>query len=290
MEINVRDIINDKIVVKVTNKYIFFEDNQKLSKKKLFNNKDLYKIIYNKSPNIDLDWANSIEVKNYYNSFTMYNTYMAVGDKPIKTVCVEIKDNIVFYDNEYYLPAPVNVWEGRNINYVKAIYADGKYNVLLYKKKNNWFSNDYEESLVLNLFDKPELLKENTSELKNKNNDLYARSYGTPITVTCTQDYIDGVTIDLNNIDLNLLFREYYLNKKQGYVNLIMSDDEINKLLIGLNNRIRKILESAIIEKKYKMIYSTDYGYFDFDYINFDITVGEKIFNIINSRLIKSAV
>jgi hypothetical protein len=95
-----------------------------------------------------------VSVVDYYESFKYWNTYISGYSSRFKihNGILDVKDGLVFYENEYYLPTPtsnVNKW-----NCKQSDLKDGRYNVTLLKQENDWYPRENSDrgNLILNLF------------------------------------------------------------------------------------------------------------------------------------------
>jgi hypothetical protein len=142
------------------------------------------KIQFKLSPNKIVEWSDREQVIEYHNSFKFWNTYISGYSNrfTIHSAILEVKDGLVFYNDEYYLPSPVSKWEGRQNwwNARQEKIADGKYNVNLLKQENDWYPRVEADrgNIVLNLFILGSAAKSSVKDLRPNSNELWASQYG----------------------------------------------------------------------------------------------------------------
>lgn len=93
------------------------------------------KKIHKLSPDVVIDWGNLQSVKDYYNSFERWSSYISGGCKYDVGVG-EIKDGILFHNDIHYLPAG-----GTALDWCEKskIIEDGWYYVRLFKKGYGYY-------------------------------------------------------------------------------------------------------------------------------------------------------
>lgn len=284
---NIGDMINGKKVINVTKNFVCFID-QKISKKRLDSGD--FEIKYRLSPNVSVDWSDINDVKKYYDSFDFFSTYISNGDsRDKKTIQIEVKDNLIFYNGQYHIPAPTPKWYENNLHRWNAKHdhiEDGFYNVDIYYKYNDWYGSNLDKnSIELKLFVVKSRIN-SISSLTQNNDEIYARIYDSAITVDYSASYVNGLSIWFKDIDMIRFFKEYYINLRwESGVRVVLTDAEILKTVDPLKDRIKKILKDAIDSKKYEADYDESYGEFSFNYIKLDDSVCNSIFNKINNRL-----
>jgi hypothetical protein len=85
-------------ITKLTEKYVFFGEVKKLKK-----NIDPKDLIYYYSSDINIDWKDANAVKSFYETFQYWRSVVRNGDYR-KPSLLMVKDNMVEFENEYYLP------------------------------------------------------------------------------------------------------------------------------------------------------------------------------------------
>lgn len=75
-------------------------------------------VFYFESPDIDIDWTNEIQVDSYYKTFDQWSGVLRMGDSKPREL-IEVKNNKVFYNGEYYLP-----YYSRHINQSEKKFLD----------------------------------------------------------------------------------------------------------------------------------------------------------------------
>lgn len=281
--LKVNDIFQDLKVTRVTESFCFF-GKKRISWNRI--NKMIEsgeKIQFEFSPNVDLDWTNLKEIKEYYNSFVRWDLYISNGDlsNSINEI-LEVKNGVVFYKGEYYLPAPISNVHiiSKNNNVI-----DGLYNVILFKKLNCWYSTmKTQETITVNVFLQGSRVLE-LNDLKNNRDEIYAYPFGDRgIGFEYTRDFWYGVSITNFKIDLISFFKEYYIKKRfSKELNLTISDLEIQNLLFPIKKQIENILEQCRISESFTAEIDVDI----IRNIKLDSRVCNEIFNIINNHLSK---
>jgi hypothetical protein len=116
------------VILKVTSKFCWFV-------KKRYSwdyiNELIEKIGYIRLNNedVEIDWTSKEAVIEYYNSFRFWKFDMLpIETKKEDLKFVEVKDNLVFFDNEYWIPFKIN-------DSSKIEIPNGWYHVLLIKRK-----------------------------------------------------------------------------------------------------------------------------------------------------------
>lgn len=186
MLLEVQDIVNGLgKVTRVTKTFAW------IGEKRYKHNTLLKKgVTFYRSPQTDVDWSNPKEVKNYYNSFCLWNTNIINGDSyDKKRQIFEVKDNMIFHDGEYYLP-----WRHEK----KEVFEDGFIFGFLIKKKNCWWETQADEKTkTINLF----LCEKKLSNdyINNHNNKLKNRSLMSDVEYLKSIDtkYLTGDELDL---------------------------------------------------------------------------------------------
>jgi hypothetical protein len=136
---------------------------------------DIKSVLYHRSPNVKVDWTNVKEVKNFYDSFKRWSFYISNGCKYTTEIC-EIKNGMVFHNNEYYVPAPspsMDDWCAKDLKELK----DGLYYAKLYKRVSGYYTHQGGESMNVFYISELTSIPEQESLNKRKAWDYY----GTPI-------------------------------------------------------------------------------------------------------------
>jgi hypothetical protein len=279
------DCFENREVTRVTDKFCFF-NNKRIGWNKIQQSIDKGSIIqFKRSPNTDIDWSVLSEVENYYNSFIEWDLYISNGDKGIDEV-IEVKNGLVFYNGEFYLPAPYGFVKKFKDSEIK----DGLYNVRLFKKLNCWYSTmKNEKTSIVNVFLQLSEVKtiSDIKQLENNSEEIYAYKYDSSITFSYTQSFIDGVTIDNISIDLIRFFKNFYVNKRwrnEG-IRILLNDFEISDILNPIKNEIENILHFCKINKSFHIETSESYGEVSIDYLILEKSICTQIFDLVNKRL-----
>lgn len=285
------DVFKKRTVTRISEHFCFF-DNKRMSWNKIQQLIDSgEKIIYAKSPNIDIDWSLKKDVLDYYSSFNKWATYISNGclsKYKIKSDIIEIKDGLVYYEGEYYLPSPKSSFNNSN---GKSDVKDGLYNVDLFKKPNCWYSTmKNSETITLNLFTQKQEAVKNIYDLKPNTNELYLRPVSSDhyLKFDYTHDEYNGVKIEgIYNFDVVNFFKSIYV--KHAWSNnskmLNITDLEINEIFYPIENEIRNLISIALNQEKYYADYDINYGDISFYSLKLDNSVSEDIFEIVNKRL-----
>ncbi len=268
------DTINELTITKTTDKSCWL-DNKRYSWgsiDKLMNSKNTYKTKFNLNKKID--WSCPKSVQDYYDSFIQWGFYVCKGDiKKENLFLIEVKNGMVFYNNEYYLPAPRGSFNNPN---EKIDVEDGWYYAYVFKRHNSWFGNS--TNYKSNIFYIRNSININPSiddikKLKPNNTEIYCRPYGDNFCVEYTQSGRDG--LEIYNIfirDFKKFFIERYCSQQYGYDTefIKMPDDILNKIMYGnngfnitLEEKLNKILNSA----KYNINDDESYGEYSLNYI-----------------------
>jgi len=185
-ELKVGDIVNPYgKVTRVSDFYVWIGN--KRYKPKTLENKEIH---FLKSPNTIVDWTNEKEVDAYYISFNVWATAIRMGDER-KYEILEVKNNKIFYEGEYYLPFKyVNSIGG------KATYEDGYIFGFCIKKTNAWY--DSMEGEIVNIFMVEKVLEKDI--IKKHEAKIYAKK------TLDNAAYLKAIDfMRLTNKDLNLL-------------------------------------------------------------------------------------
>jgi hypothetical protein len=133
------------IVTKVNDKSVWLNDKRYGLEATL---KKVKSIIHQTSPDIKVDWINKKEAYKFYLSFKRWSFYISNGCKYITQIC-EVKDNMLLYNGEYYVPAPKGTYD----DFCKKLetdLVDGLYYVRLYKRVSGYYEHQGGE--MVNVF------------------------------------------------------------------------------------------------------------------------------------------
>jgi hypothetical protein len=286
------DVFDGLTVTKTSDKFCFF-GKKRMSwntiQKHIKSGKSLQ---YRRSPNRVVDWTDKDDVIKYFNSFILWNTYISVYCRNFQIFegVLEIKDNLVFFENEYYLSCPIiswvngsNYWNAKNENII-----DGKYFITLLKQENDWYPNKESNrgNIILNLF----ILGNKTktlNELSPNSNELWANMYSGGITFYYERSVWNGLNIYLTGINLVELFRKYYVKERWGSgIYIDIEDSEILNILTPIHDTLREIISDALRFRKFDLNIDESYGEISIsNNLRFDSSVAEKVFNLINKQI-----
>jgi len=288
MELNIGDFFQGNEITRISDSFIFFGKQRKSIKKIKELIKIGAKIEFKTSPNTIVDWTNKKDVLEYYNSFNEWSFYISNGDMSdvFETIIIEVKDNLVFYKNEYFLPSPSSRFNDicSKMNEIK----DGLYNVKLLKRLNSFYSTSAtKETIVINTFilGKEVLEIKDFTLLKPNSNEIYVYPYGNYINFDYCQNGMSGFSINKINLNVFRFFKEFYLlDKFSKQYNFNLNKNEIYNLISGVQNKIDKILNECIINRSYDLDYSEDYGELSFNYIELNRSVVIEIFEVFEKR------
>ena len=170
--INVKDTIEGiGEITKISEKSVFF--GEKRFNLNTFLKKSVKVINYQSSDKI-IDWTNPKEVDSYYATFKNWAGVIRMGDSKT-SVILEVKDNKVFFEGEYYLPFYSN---GKD----KKFIADGFIFGFCLKLKNTFWGHTTDKTV--NVFYVEDLISKDsiqyneikTTNKKNLNNIDYLKN------------------------------------------------------------------------------------------------------------------
>jgi len=253
------------------------------------------KIVSKFNRNITLDWGNKEDVIEYYNSFMLWSTYISgyPNDFTIFSGVLEVKDNLVGYYNEYYLPSPTAIYKGNNLiwNAKQPDIEDGRYNVNLLKQENAWYArkNSNKGNIDLNIFTLGSKVLSSIKDLKPNSNELWASQYGDAINFNYTASRMDGISFSLTSIDVFKLFRKYFVKQRWSEnINIEIRDTEIWKIMHPIEVKITQILQNALERKQIQIDISESYGDLSVsDMLQFNEPIATKVFDLITKQLSK---
>jgi hypothetical protein len=253
-------------------------------------------IQFHLSPNKEIDWSDRRDVVEYFNCFRLWSTYISNGSYrcSIYEGLVDIKDGLVRFDNEYYLPAPYMRYEDGNGNWngKRENIKDGKYNVTLLKQENSWYPREdisLRKDITLNLFVLGSEVKLSVKDLKPNTNELWAGQYRDPIIFKYNTSTWDGITFELYNVDIVNLFRKYFITDQWSKeVKVDISDDEIRRLLYSVENNIREVLRGALVSRSIVIDITDSYGEISVsNSLRFNNDIAEEVFKLITECIAK---
>lgn len=239
---------------------------------------------------IKVDWKRKEDVLVYYNSFEEWCFYISMGDIKNPMVLIEVKDGLVFYDNEYWLPAPKGNYNKPN---QKNHISDGWYNARLIKKENNWFGNN-NSSHQSNVYVIESSVNVNPSiddikKLKPKSgfDKIYCRTWGSDILVDYEHSGLEGLKIRSIYVnDFYSLFKSIY-TQSVNHPTIIISESILDKIVFGkeLDDYIVPHLNRILNNSSYEIEANEYYGEFIFDGIMISKRDTEEFLKVIQDRL-----
>ena len=295
--LKVGDIFLDLEVVRTSEKFCFFEDKTRLSWSKIKKLIEKGEIVqYKFSPNTIFDWSNKEEVLNYYSSFKLWNCYISNGSYRFKIYngVLEVKDGLVFYNEEYYLPSPVssiNSWNSKS-----PLIEDGRYNVVLLKQENSWYprvgglsSVSEIGNIILNLFILGGKVKSSIKELSANSSELWAYNYNgdTGINFDYNKSTWDGLSFYLRDFDICTLYHKYFIKERwSDEVKVEISRNKLYEYLNEISGEVRSILNNALERRDFNISIDESYGEISISNgLEFSKTVSSKVFNLIENHV-----
>jgi hypothetical protein len=292
--LEVGDSFNGLIVTKINNNFCFF-DKKRISwgniEKLILKGE---KVVKQYSSNIPVDWTSKENVSEYYNSFKIWSTYISGYSSRyiVYEFITDVKDGMVFFNNEYYLPSPtakyINdayFWNAKNH------IEDGRYNVRLYKQKNDWHPNlkiNDDSVITLNIFNVGAKLKTNIKDLKNTNSDIYCYSTyssNNGLTFESSHSVRYGVDISFSSFDEEKFFKYYYLTSFKETI-MELSHMEIVTIMNPIKNKIENIIKKAFECEDYYIDISSEWGeVYISNHLRLKQHVSDEIFSIIDKRI-----
>lgn len=196
MNLNIRDEIkNFGEITKITENFIYFD-------KKRYNtntiDKHLNECTYYNSPDININWANENEVDNYYQTFKFWAGCIRGYDSKPREI-LEVKNNKIFYNGEYYLPY---YSEHTNYDNKKKFLNDCFIFGYCVKIRNAFWSHTTEKTVNVFYIERElsiEEIEANKNKIENKKNlsDI---------------EYLKSLNLRyLNSNDLHLLQKKFLL-------------------------------------------------------------------------------
>jgi hypothetical protein len=292
LKLNIGDNFQNLKVTRTSDKYCFFGKKRMAwsTIEKYINNGE--KIKFKVSPNKIINWCDKHDVIDYYNSFNEWNTYISNYsiNKVHYTGILEIKDGLIFVDNEYYLPSPISNfdkdgnyhWNCKNLEII-----DGLYNISLLRVKNDWYQSN-EDSVELNLFKiDSNILNKKITDLKVNTNELWASQYDYPITFDYTSSFMNGAEFYLRKLNLLEVFRKFYIKERwSSNIKIVLTDNEIMEVMKPISENLYKILNDAFSNRNFNVDIDQSYGdYCVSNMMQFDDSVAKRFFNVIENQL-----
>lgn len=245
------------------------------------------------SPNTKIDWSNKDEVTEYHNSFKFWSTYISGYSDRFKHYqgILEVKDGLVNYNGEYFLPSPVSKWEGGQNwwNAKRESIEDGKYNVLLLKQENDWYPREDLDrgNIILNLFVPGSRVKNSVKELSPNTTELWAAQYDFPITFDYHSSVLDGTSFYLRRFNSTEFFKKYFIDERWGNnKNIELSDKEIYDIMYPIEDQISEILREALAYRQLSIDIDNSWGEVTIsNMLQFNSNVAEKVFGIVTKRI-----
>jgi hypothetical protein len=288
------DIFQNLKVTKTTDSFCFF-DKKRMSWstiEKLINSGE--KIIHRVSPNSIVDWKSKENVVKYHNSFSYWNTYLSGYSNKFETFkgILEVKDGLVLYNDEYFLPCPISKWDGGQSwwNAKQEDVKDGKYFVTLLKQENDWYPKEdinLRKNITLNLFMMNNKVVDSVKELKRNSNELWASKYGDGINFNYDRSVWDGLSFHLDTLDMEKLFTKYFIKQRwRDVLNIEMTRSEIYKIMFPIEGELRTILSDALYGRKFTISIDESYGEVSVsNMLQFDDKVAQKVFDLIENQI-----
>lgn len=209
------------------------------------------------------------EAIDYYKSIDSYNFYFDgfAGNKD-NLILTEVKDNVVEYNNEYYVTGPTSKYEDV---FTKNSYEDGIYWVHIVK-------HNYRPSTF---FVNSNVILDQAYKFKVVFDEIYAKTYGTPVKITYTASYRDGLSIYFSELIFDEFITHHFCKERWGY----------NCQFIFLTKDFIEYLKNECYEKLVSMchsgVYAGDiddsesYGEYSFNYVKFKDDSTKQIFGLI---------
>ena len=154
-------------------------------------------IIYKESPDTDIDWKNPKEVDDYYKTFKYWKGVVRMGHTKTRQV-LEVKDNKVLFEGEYYLPFYHTYKSQLNCNEKndKVFLEDGYIFGWCMKLHNSFY--DHQNKNTVNVFFCEQKISEEQFEY-GINKEQWKKDLS-------TIEYLKKIDLNkINSADLNLL-------------------------------------------------------------------------------------
>lgn len=284
------DIFQGMKVIKVSDHYCFF-DKKRLSWskiQKLIDSEETVK--YKKSPNKIIDWTNKKNVLDYHDSFEEWSFYISLGltmDRVIHADVFTVEDNLILYNNEYYLPSPYRLCEKQHIK-------NGKYNVRLMKTYNDWFGGQFtrdQEAILLNVFIPGSQVTKTIKDITaSRFENISLCKYDDTLGFQYELDILNGASFELYKFNITDFFKRYfiYLGGHEGKL-IDIKDSELQDILHPIEEEVISILSDALRDKENFDI-DVDYSYGEIEISNcltLNKSVSSQIFDLIIDHIKK---
>lgn len=187
-------------LTRVTDHYLWF--GKKKALKKCFGKKSLTPF-FKEAPDTIVDWKDPTAVTEYYNIFAQWKGVIRIGDSKTRRV-FEVKNNMVFFEGEYYLPYYSSHIKETEKKFLKDGYIFG----FCHKMYNAFWGLSQTTNTVNVFVVDMELTKEMYDYGTNKINK-YGKFLKKEITL---YDYLNCLDFShINSTDLTLLKNNYHL-------------------------------------------------------------------------------
>jgi len=291
--IKVSDYFQGLEVTKVSDNFCFF-GNKRLSWNTVIKLiKSGASVQYALSPNKSIDWTNKDDVVSYHNSFKYWNTYISGWSSrfEIYSGILEVKNGLVLYEQEYYLPSPVAkfidghyMWHTKQEN-----IEDGKYNITLLKQENDWYPrvDANRGNIILNLFRLGTKVKSSIKELKANSNELWASQYGDGINFSYEHSTWNGLSFSLTSLNVIKLFRKYFVEQRWSTDHSIeLTDAEIGSIMYPIYDEISDIVTNALHNREFNISVENSWGDVIVDkQLQFNENIANSVFSLIETQL-----
>ncbi len=257
-----------------------------------------------RSGKVQVDYTNKQSVEAYYQSFDYWDFYVNGADVNGKNLhLVEITEDTLLFNGEYYLPAPTSNLENA---FTKSNFTKGWYWVHIIKKEKHDFDNrvkglleSIKKTYTFNIWfpylsvNKNPTVKE-LQNLKPNNREIYCYPSGGAgnFRVAYTHSGREGLRIDdLSLINFKEWFRLTYLTQFGGHGKQIVfpSDDFLSYVEYGdeafgenIGFEISKILNSSSYD-----IDDDDKYEYSLNHIKMSKECCNQVFALIDQRLKK---
>ena len=288
-EINVGDTVNGLEVTKTTDKSCWLEGKRYTWQtiNKLIDGGCAKQSKFNL--NIQVDWTNKEKVLNYYNSFKQWIFYISMGDSMnAKSIIFQVKDNLVFHDGEFWLPAPQSSPSMPNAK--SPHIEDGDYMGMLIKKNNSWFgnkTNNYSNVFVINHKVNINPTIDDIKKLVPNSTELYVYPHQGEIRLDYSHSGREGLSINSIYVyDFKQLFINTYCRERFGrrLDKIVLSDEQLSKIMYDDDTFLSR-LNDVLSKAKYDIYDDEEYGYYTLKYVVISKEDSEKFFAVIEENL-----
>lgn len=289
--LNVGDSVNGIEITKITDKSCWLDGKRKSwdTVKQLIENNGKLQSKHNLD--IIIDWTDKQAVLDYYNSFKEWRFYICMGDVKDKSLLLEVKDGVIFHDNEYWLPGPVSTFGNSN---GKRKTEDGWYNVNLIKKPNSWFGNKVNHTSNIISFHSKVNINPTIEDIKKINivtDRIICYPYDGNFRVNHTQSSRDGLTIDRIYVhNFEDFFKRTCLPK--GNEQIVIPNEIMGRIKSGngknfggIESEINNILNDALNNSNYYIEDDDSWGEYSLTYIEIDKVYCERVYDVIRNTI-----